>query len=247
MNRLKITFYLSIIISCVYFSCNEEDACPTINCNFGNFNEEICECDCPVGYIGENCESFNASQVQSLLDAGKTPKELYDGNISLDSLYGKMYKDGLIFYLNIDDGTGIVAEPNDRIEGAQWGCHGTDLPSLVNVTNWPEEMVIENGAKVGDGASNTQLIINDCEVNDNIAVKVCRALGEDWFLPSRDELYLMYMNLQKNGYGEFKPRWYWSSTEQSDVHAWIQHFEQENNQGVGMKVDAFRVRAAKYF
>ena len=43
----------------------------------------------------------------------------------------------------------------------------------------------------------------------------------DWFLPSINELNLMYMNLRDNGcLGGFKSAYYWSSFERSVCEAW---------------------------
>ncbi|GFO75801.1 hypothetical protein BPLS_P3223 [Bathymodiolus platifrons methanotrophic gill symbiont] len=52
---------------------------------------------------------------------------------------------------------------------------------------------------------------------------------DDWYLPSRDELYLMNKNLNAKGLGGFKGRSYWSSSNytsssRSDEFAWIQYF-----------------------
>jgi hypothetical protein len=64
----------------------------------------------------------------------------------------------------------------------------------------------------------------------------------DWYLPSKDELQLMYANLQRfgcstntpsesdNGWcatrkGDFSMEWYWSSTDDGNIFAWIQSFD----------------------
>ena len=46
----------------------------------------------------------------------------------------------------------------------------------------------------------------------------------DWFLPSKDELELMYLTLKKKNTGNFKDDFYWSSSEDDGVIAWYQVF-----------------------
>ena len=51
----------------------------------------------------------------------------------------------------------------------------------------------------------------------------------DWFLPSKDELYLIYTNLHLNGYGNFMNATntyglYYSSTEYDFITAWRLQF-----------------------
>lgn len=46
----------------------------------------------------------------------------------------------------------------------------------------------------------------------------------DWFLPSKDELELMYQHLKKNNVGGFADSYYWSSSESGAYNAWDQHF-----------------------
>lgn len=62
----------------------------------------------------------------------------------------------------------------------------------------------------------------------NYAARLCSELVyggcDDWFLPSRDELNLMYEELYKNGFGDLSGS-YWSSSESNADHAWVQHFD----------------------
>lgn len=204
--------------------------------------------DCPEGYIGDNCEKIDTAQIQALLDKGVSPKTLYDGGVSLDQLYGKKYKDGLIFYLSTSTGTGMVAAEQDQSTTAEWGCNGTDIINLSNVNSniaYPE---YAEGAKIGDGKANTDAILAGC-VTSGIAAKVCRDKGTEWFLPSRGELDLLYTNLRKKGNSGFEPGgFYWSSTEYNNSYAWYRNFTDSFLQFNFSKKDYLGyVRAAKAF
>jgi len=195
-------------------TCQIEDLCITqpINCQNGG----TCvngSCDCPAGYTGTNCQSFDINEVQALLDAGETPLTLYNSGIPLSNLYGKTYQGGLIFYLNTNTGTGLVAAPSDQGD-AGWGCEEIDIPNLYNVEDAVEPPQAETfpGARIGDGNANTDAILAGCN-QGGIAARQCRDLGPTWFLPSRGELYLMYINLRANGHGGLNGDIYWSSTE----------------------------------
>ena len=176
-------------------------------------------CNCPEGYAGANCENFDLSMVQLLLNAGVAPLELFNGGVPLDSLYGKTYSGGLIFYLDTLVGTGLVADIKDIGTGIAWGCQGVNIPNLNDVNSPPplSGPETEEGARIGDGITNTIAIIEGCG-EDQIAAKFCQAIGPEWFLPSRYELRLMYNNLHLNGYGNFITMdFYFSSTEINDV------------------------------
>lgn len=72
---------------------------------------------------------------------------------------------------------------------------------------------------------------------------------DDWFLPSRDELNLMYENLHKNGLGSFAIDHYayWSSSEYSAGNAWGQYFGDGNQDYIRRNYDADRVRPVRAF
>jgi len=97
--------------------------------------------------------------------------------------------------------------------------------------NWSDGKLLKIGStsiNIGSGKKNTQRILNICG-NKNSASKLCsnyRGGGKsDWFLPSKDELNLMYKNLYKQGIGNFSSEAvYWSSTEYNAERALLQDF-----------------------
>ncbi|TXK92975.1 hypothetical protein BMR02_15955 [Methylococcaceae bacterium HT1] len=91
---------------------------------------------------------------------------------------------------------------------------------------------------MGSGAANTKIIsesncVGRYSYSGEIAARVSNNYElngfDDWYLPSRDELYLMNKNLNAKGLGGFKGRSYWSSSNYTissrpDAFAWIQSF-----------------------
>jgi hypothetical protein len=69
----------------------------------------------------------------------------------------------------------------------------------------------------------------------------------DWFLPSKDELNLMYTNLKVAGVGGFVANGYWSSSEDNAHSAWGQRFGTYVYQPGVPKYNEGRVRAVRAF
>jgi hypothetical protein len=82
---------------------------------------------------------------------------------------------------------------------------------------------------VGGGKNNTELVVQAAK-NLLTAARFCGDLEyggyDDWFLPSKDELDLMYKNLKANGLGVFSGDIYWSSSYSGgwDSGPWRQGF-----------------------
>lgn len=117
---------------------------------------------------------------------------------------------------------------------------------------WYNGEIIETGAKgtaVGTGKSNTQKIVK-AQGEGNYAAWLCvsyRGGGKsDWFLPSFDELDLMYKNLKKTGIVDFSGRFCWTSTEEGDEKAHFIAFMFGFNRAT-VKTDQGRVRAVRSF
>nr|MBK9652411.1 DUF1566 domain-containing protein [Bacteroidota bacterium] len=68
----------------------------------------------------------------------------------------------------------------------------------------------------------------------------------DWFLPSKDELNLMYTNLKLANLGGFSNANYWSSHQSNASNAWMQDFT-NGTQATAGKGTTRKVRAVKVF
>lgn len=83
-------------------------------------------------------------------------------------------------------------------------------------------------------------------VDDSIYVKPLFAIYDDWFLPSKDELNQMYINLYLEGVGGFNANLYWSSSENSSISVFYQNFT-DGSQDVSNKSNSLYVRACRSF
>lgn len=86
----------------------------------------------------------------------------------------------------------------------------------------------------------------------NFAAKVCADYSitdggvtyGDWYLPSKYELNLLFM--QKSVVGNLAINYYWSSTEYSSSQAWFQYFY-SGGQLFNVKSSTYYVRAIRAF
>ena len=100
---------------------------------------------------------------------------------------------------------------------------------------------------VGSGYENTYSAMTGAE---HPAAQVVRSAThggyDDWFLPSRDELDLMYDNLYVEGLGGFPLTGYWSSSQGSAQGAWYRNFVNGNQGNIFKDIEA-NVRAVRAF
>ena len=146
-----------------------------------------------------------------------------NGSCSYTPIIGDTYQGGIVFYLDSNSG-GLIAAPTDQGQ-AEWGCYGTTISGA-------------DGTAIGTGAQNTIDIEIGC-TTPGTAADICANLTlegySDWFLPSKDELNLMWTNLadsdgdenstgltDPNNIGGFANYIYWSSTEIDNSSAWLQ-------------------------
>jgi hypothetical protein len=100
------------------------------------------------------------------------------------------------------------------------------------------------GSEAGTGKQNTRNIMDaSVQVAVNApAARLCDRLAyggyDDWYLPSKNELGLMYMNLKVDGIGGLGNEWYWSSSESGiGSGVWIQNFG-NGQQYAGLSYDS---------
>ncbi len=141
--------------------------------------------------------------------------------VNEDIAIGKNYQGGIVFYVDDSGKHGLIAAPTDQTDskGIQWynGSYST----------------IATSTAAGSGRANTAAIISS-QGAGKYAAKLCDDLElngyDDWYLPSKDELNLMYNTIGQGASGSLKNRggfasdYYWSSSEYAYGLAWNQYF-----------------------
>ena len=129
----------------------------------------------------------------------------------------------------VDDGSAtssnwryLICDQHDLDNGTfQWGPYGTD-----------EGMTDVKYEDMGYGLPNTNAMIAKYATNTSYWWKLIKekqdSTGLDWFMPSRDELDMIYDNrtvITGQGGDAFKTDTaYWSSSEFNNGNAWYQYF-----------------------
>ena len=155
---------------------------------------------------------------------------------------------GLIFYDKGSSSDGwryLEAAPSDQSTGIQW-------------YNGNYVVTGATGTAIGTGQANTTAIVT-IQGAGNYAAQLCNDLTvsgyNDWFLPSKDELDLMYENLNLAGVGGFAATTYWSSSElnandnnhSADNYAWGQGFGDGEQYDISKNDVGIWVRAVRAF
>ena len=156
---------------------------------------------------------------------------------------GQPYQGGIIAYIfqSGDPGYiggethGLIAAPSDQSTGIQWYNGSYITTGAIDTA-------------LGKGMSNTDTIVVHQGVG-SYAARLCSDLlfggYTDWYLPSREELSLVY--LSRGAIGGFIVFGYWSSSEYSSVSAWHIDFSNGNPNPAFGKEAMLRVRAVRKF
>jgi len=205
--------------------------------------------ECPIGkenatskiiitIPGSSVDPNPDASVQYLLDKGESsPLDLYKNGVILDSLYGKEYQGGYIFYLDIIDEVpsinGLIAAkkdlgrnmfgysntaPNNSVGKV---AHSNGIPNLATLkASELSQSSTLSSSKIGSGKHNSEIIARECDTE--AGAKDCLDYSadgyDDWFLPSLEELYQLYLQrktIKGLSIKKYDDR-YWSSTQSLD-------------------------------
>jgi hypothetical protein len=165
------------------------------------------------------------------IDGEKAQSASENKRISIVTFDKYTKKDNLFKVGNTGPGGGIIFYDKGNYSGgwrylevaqrdagkASWGLGGLYRKNVKGTET-----------SVGSGKKNTELILAKLKASGETrkAAQLCEAFTsngyKDWFLPSRDELYLIYNNFKASQLFD-KPDWFWSSS-QADFDAWSLDF-----------------------
>ena len=122
------------------------------------------------------------------------------GSVGVAPEVGQVTEEGIVFHVDEEEQWALLASPSSIGSGVEWGC----------------KFVTTGASALGEGASNTAMILEACD-DPMAAARVASEYGDGWFLPSMDELGAIYEHVHAAGLGEYfvdnTYNWFWSSTE----------------------------------
>lgn len=140
MIKFKKIYYL-LLLSIFITSCNEAASTANIcadTCENNGVKISECDCECTEGFAGTTCEGFDSQYAQKLLDDGINVKDLVEGGVPRDSIYGKIYNEGYIFLIDDDLEFFKITASIDASTKLNWNDakeYCTNL-EMNNITNW---------------------------------------------------------------------------------------------------------------
>jgi hypothetical protein len=126
---------------------------------------------------------------------------------------GQEFQGGIVFFVDSTGRHGLIAAPYDI---------GT-YP-LIYRTEW--EVKGASGIDIGTGRQNTVNLLKYCTFDGQTAPFYCTTFNndgyKDWFLPSIDELEILFR--ADTNIGGFKRGYYWSSTVAAQFYGWAESY-----------------------
>ena len=206
--------------------------------------------------------------MSSNITTSKTETSSASTNVSALSSNGKTYNigddgpgGGIIFYYS-EAGFDVY-----EIDGSTKKCHYLEVSKFdLGKISWCSRKAgaedccnITTLTKLGSGRINTFKIIKSYHSGGTLTKENCAALAchsystattkaGDWFLPSKDELNLLYKNLGERVLlsNTTNDNYYWSSSQGDNDRAWYRSFS-DGFKSYGIKYNTHSVRAVRAF
>ena len=236
--QIKMTDFVLGFTFCQSIQYPTLEGC--IDCEAANFNQWANVDDGSCSYDSDGDGILDSLEIVGCQDATACdyninatdlggcsyPQDGYDCNGNLLPEIGSLMNGGIVFYIDETGEHGLVAGMEDLQGGSnyEWGCNGTDL-------NGNNSGVSPELQAIGTGYQNTLEIVSSCS---ETPIAASEALAHesggysDWYLPSFDELYEMYITIgqgaTEGNIGGFDAGWYWSSSEYDVDYAWNVRF-----------------------
>ena len=167
------------------------------------------------GQVLDNVEALlgvkhSAPQATTVVKPSVTYKTYQVGDFYDD---GK--KQGVVFAVS-DDGRHGKIVSLDQVE-EQWCTEG----------RYGEKSIVIGASSDSDGKSNTDKVMARADSENYPAFQWCRAKGQEWYMPSKEEIELLLQvrykvnkTLRDKSMEELSDFWCWSSTEKDSNFAW---------------------------
>jgi hypothetical protein len=157
---------------------------------------------------------------------------------------GDTYQGGIIFYIDASGCHGLISAATDASSGVRWHAGTNGVTRAKGDGLYAGEantaIIIASQVSIGDdGSDYAAQICNDLQITEG------GVTYGDWYLPSKYELNLLY--LQKTVVGGFATSYYWSSSENDKFNVWIQYFVNGSQNGYFAKITTYSVRAVRAF
>ena len=183
--------------------------------------------DCDADNNTGNADGLISTEVGwRYLEAAPADLRIVDGVPTVDStVSGYLQASNACYfghYRNSDSGSNLYVNGTESYNVAD--CTGTAIGTgKTNTRLLVDAMGSETYLSESHPAKTSNYASRHCDI---LTYTVNGVTYDDWFLPSKDELNQMYVNLKKNGLGGFADNYYWSSSESnhSTSSVWIQSF-----------------------
>ena len=205
-------------------------------------------------------DSNNTNEIQSISRTGQTVTLTKGGGSFQDSVNVYTAGPGINITNNVISNTGSGARSpwylgKDTLDGIVYYIyrgndgleHGLIVAKSESTAWWQHPASLTNANRTWDGVYNMGLMTN------SPAKTYVETLGADWYLPSIDELSILWQNrfivnkaLFDGGFTLLSSlAYYWSSTEYSSTHAWYLYYS--GGYGLNTKGTSHGVRAIRAF